>query len=85
MDRKERLLVLAKKWFLEYMEDGEVRMPSDFDEDFLGGLDITGTFGVTAMAWDKTPFYRVLGDLVESGEIKYWVDDSGNHCYQLNA
>jgi len=83
MSEENRMIVLAKKCMLEYMSDYKVRMPSDFDEDFLGGVDITGTFGITAMAWNKTPFYTALGELIKEDKIKWWLDGEGNYCYQF--
>jgi len=78
---KERMKQLTKKWLLEYFEDGEVRMPSDLDEDFFGAVDAIGVFSGDFM-WNKTIFFHSLGDLVKEGNIKYWRNEEGDHCYR---
>ena len=85
MTEENRMLNLAKKWMIEYLGDGKVRMPSDFDEDFMGGVDIMGCTGIVPMKWNGTPFFYALGELVNSGEVEYWQDESGYHCYKLGA
>jgi len=79
------MIDLAKNWLVDYFSDGETRQPSDFDEDFLGGLDVHGTVltqftGYPLFSWDKTPFFEALGELVEEGNISHWIEGEA-HFY----
>lgn len=88
--RKNRMIVLAQAWLLEYFSDGRTYKPSDFDEDFLGKVGATytdmskGVVGFSEYAWNRTPFFAALGDLVDSGKVIYWIDyDEGSHNYKI--
>lgn len=76
---------LAKKWLLEYLSDGEVKQPTDFDKDFLG-KSVDPMLLVTGRPmWNDTPFFPALAQLIKEGKVIHWRDGEGNCYYQIDG
>ena len=77
----ERLVSPAKEFLKIYFSDGKERMPSDFDEDIMGGMDISFMFGNPK--WNDTPFFLALAELVEEGVVKFKKLEDGRYVYWM--
>ena len=81
-DYQKHLHEAAKQFLLVYFSDGKERMPSDFDEEIIRGLDITFMNGPR---WNNTPFFFALASLIDEGKIQYWQCNEGLHHYKLKS
>ena len=80
---ENRLIEPAKKFLLEYMSDGEIKTPSDFDWDILGQFDLDYMYtGIPK--WNLTPFFLALGELVKEGKVIHKELESGIQTYKIN-
>ncbi len=83
MNYSDKLHEAAKQFLLVYFSDGRERVPSDFDDEIIGGMDFD-IFTLGKPRWNRTPFLKALGDLVDEGKIKYWMtEEDGFHHYQM--
>lgn len=80
---ENRLIKPAKIFLLEYMSDGEIKTPSDFDWDILGQVDYDYMYtGIPK--WNLTPFFVALGELVKEGKVIHKELESGIQTYKIN-
>lgn len=81
------LLAAAKIFMLSYLEDGQIKQPSNFDEDILGQRVVIGFIDImkgTIPAWNNTIFCTALGELIDEGKILAWQDKDGKGwMYQI--
>jgi hypothetical protein len=80
---ENRLIKPAKKFLLEYMSDGEIKTPSDFDWDILGKFDYDFILSGIPQ-WNLTPFFVALGQLVEEGKVIHKELKDGTQTYKIN-
>jgi len=73
---------IAEIAILNYLSDGAIKKPSNFDHDFLGGSDVYGLFS-GRLSFNNSPFGKALGNLVDTKIVKYWVDENKDHNYQI--
>ena len=77
----ERLIKPAKEFMKIYFSDGKERKPSDFDEDIIGGTDVSFMLG--RPKWNNTPFFFALGELIDKGVIKFKQLEDGQYVYWM--
>jgi len=76
------LLQAAKLFMAAYFEDGERHIPSDFDEDILGGLDLS-VLNSRTPRWNKTIFCQALTELIDEGKVGFEKTESGYEYFKL--
>lgn len=73
-----------KAILLEYLQDGKIRQPSDFDRDVTGiSVNPFNQFIFLSNPSD-TPFGHALTALIDEGKVKCWFDDEG-WKYQIST
>jgi hypothetical protein len=81
-----RIIMAAKEFMIEYLSDGQIKQPGNFDEDILGQPMIVGATQIVMgvqPSWNRTIFCTALGELVDEGKVKAWEDEKGWY-YQIS-
>lgn len=87
MSPEERRLVdCCKRFLVDYLGDGKVRHPTEFEEELLGTHVIEAVADMLTRRqppFNRTPFCTALGELVGEGKVRAWRGENDWWCYQL--
>ncbi len=73
----------AQEVLILYFKKFGAKMTWQLEDDFCGTPPLFEMMLSMLGSWRRTPFFKALGILVDSGKVKYWLDSEQNVWYDL--